>query len=65
MEKLATRGKECIYIPLLIAKQKRCKNTDEVVILVAIQIVVDSDLSAEQRRLRVQHTYSPGTSPPS
>ena len=27
--------------------------------------MVDSDLSAEQRRLRVQHMYSSGTSPPS
>ena len=33
--------------------RKRCKNADEGVILVAIQIAVDSDLSAEQRRLRV------------
>ena len=27
--------------------------------------MVNSDLSVEQRRLRIQHTYSPGTSPPS
>ena len=43
-----------------IAKRKRCKNADERVVLVAIQIAVDSDLSAEPRRLRVQHTYSLG-----
>ena len=63
MERLATRERECIFIPLKIAK--RYKNADEGVVLAAIQIAVDSDLSAEQRRLRVQHTYSPGTSPPS
>ena len=62
---LATRERECIFIPLKIARRKRCKNTDEGVILVAIQIAADSDLSAEQQHLRVQHTYSPGTSPPS
>ena len=56
---------ECMFIPLKIAKRKRCKNRDEGVVLAAIQIMVDSDLSAEQRRLRVQHMYSPGTSPPS
>ena len=59
---LATRG-ECIFIPLKIATRKRYKNTDEGVVLVAIQITVDSDLSAEPRRLRVQHTCSPVTSP--
>ena len=56
---------ECIFIPLKIAKRKRYKNAVGGVVLAAIQIAVDSDLSAEQRRLRVQHTYSPGTSPPS
>ena len=59
---LATRG-ECIFIPLKIASRKRCKNADEGVVLVAIQIAVDSDPSAEQRHLRVQHTFSPVTSP--
>ena len=59
---LATRG-ECIFIPLKIAMRKRCKNADEGVVLVAIQIAVDSDLSTEPRRLRVQHTCSPVTSP--
>ena len=52
-----------IFIPLKIAKWKRYKNADEGVVLVAIQIAVDSDLSAEPRRLRVQHTCSPVTSP--
>ena len=56
---------ECIFIPLKIAMRKRYKNANEGVVLVAIQITVDSDLSAERRRLRVQHTYSPETSPPS
>src|SRR3989337_2445734 len=61
MERLATRERgECIFIPLKITMRKRYKNADEGVVLVAIQIVVDSDLSAKQRRLRVQHTYSPG-----
>ena len=59
---LATRG-ECIFIPLKIAKRKRYKNADEAVVLVAIQIAVDSDLSTEQRCLRVQHTCSPVMSP--
>ncbi len=36
--------------------RKRCKNADEGVVLVAIQIAVDSDLSAEQQCLHVQHT---------
>ena len=57
------RERECIFIPLKIAKRKRYKNAVGGVVLVAIQIAVDSDLSAEQRRLRVQHTYSPVTSP--
>ena len=59
---LETRG-ECIFIPLKIAMQKRCKNADEGVVLVAIQIAVDSDLSTEERCLRVEHTCSPVTSP--
>ena len=59
---LAMRG-ECIFIPLKIAMRKRCKNADEGVVLVAIQIAVDSDLSTEERCLRVQHTCSPVTSP--
>ena len=64
MEKLATRVRgEFIFIPLKIATRKRYKNADEGVLLVAIQIAVDSDQSAEQRRLHVQHTCSPVTSP--
>ena len=50
-------------MPLKIARRKRCKNADEGVVLEAIQIAVDSDLSAEQRHLRIQHTCSPVTSP--
>ena len=46
-----------------IATRKHYKNADEGVILEAIQIAVDSDPSVEQRRLRVQHTCSPVTSP--
>ena len=59
MERLATRereGGECIFIPLKIVKRKRYKNADEGVVLAAIQIMVDSDLSVEQRHLHVQHT---------
>ena len=59
---LAMRG-ECIFIPLKIAMRKHYENADEGVVLIAIQIAVDSDPSAEQRRLRVQHTCSPVTSP--
>ena len=54
---------ECIFIPLKIAMRKRYKNAVGGVVHAAIQIAVDSDLSVEQRRLRVQHTYSPVTSP--
>ena len=50
-------------IPLKIGKRKRYKNADEGVVLIAIQLAVDSDLSTEQRHLRVQHTCSPVTSP--
>ena len=37
-----------MFIPLKIAIRKRCKNADEGVVLVAIQIAVDSDLSTER-----------------
>ena len=62
---LATRERECIFIPLKIAKQKRYKNAVRGVVHATIQIAVDSDLSVEQWCLRVQHTYSLRTSPPS
>ena len=52
-----------IFIPLKIAMRKRYKNAVGGVVHAVIQITIDSDLSAEQRRLRVQHTYSPVTSP--
>ena len=66
MERLATREREeCIFIPLKIAMRKRYKNAVGGVVHAVIQIAVDSDLSTEQRRLRVQHTYSPGAYPPS
>ena len=58
-----SKGDECIFIPLKIAKRKRYKNAVGGVVLAAIQIAVDSGLSAEKRRLRVQHTCSPVTSP--
>ena len=45
---LAMRERECIFIPMKIARRKRCKNADEGVVLVSIQIAVDSDLSAER-----------------
>ena len=64
MEQLATiEREECIFIPLKTTRRKRYKNVDEGVVLEAIQIAVDSDLSAEQRHLRVKHTCSPVTSP--
>ena len=56
---------ECIFIPLKIATRKRYKNADEGVVLAVIQIVEDPIQAPNRRRLRVQHTYSPGTSPPS
>ena len=59
---LATRG-ECIFIPLKIAKRKRCKNAVGGVVHKAIQIAAKSDLSTEQRCLHVQHTCNPVTSP--
>ena len=58
------RERECIFIPLKIAKRKRYKNAVGGVVHGAIQITVDSDLSAELWCLRIQHTYSPGMSLP-
>ena len=65
MEQLAMRerGVHLHIIPLKTARQKRYKNADEGVILEAIQIAVDSDLSAKQWHIHVQHTCSPVTSP--
>ena len=60
---LATRGRGVNLHTLVDRERKRCKNADEGVVLVAIQIAVDSDLSTEERCLRVQHTCSPVTSP--
>ena len=40
-EMLATRERECIFIPLKIAKRKRYKNAVDGVILTAIQIAED------------------------
>ena len=42
------RERECIFIPLKITKRKRYKNAVGGVVYAAIQIAVDSDLSAEQ-----------------
>ena len=53
---------ECIFIPLKIAMRKRCKNAVGGVVHEAIQITAESDLSTEQRCLRVQHTFSSETS---
>ena len=52
------RERECIFIPLKIAKRKRYKNAVGRVVHEAIQIAAESDLSTEQRCLRVQHTYT-------
>ena len=38
---LAMRERECIFIPLKIAKWKRCKNAVDGVVLAAIQIAED------------------------
>ena len=57
------RERECIFIPLKIAMRKRYKNAVGGVVHAAIQIAIDSDLSTEQRRIRVQHTCIPMTSP--
>jgi hypothetical protein len=59
------RERECIFIPLKIAKRKRYKNAVDGVVLEAILITEDPIQAPNGRRLRVQHTYSPGTSPPS
>ena len=59
------RERECIFIPLKIVKQKCYKNAVDGVVLAAIQIAEDPIQATNGRRLRVQHTYSPGTSPPS
>ena len=45
---LATRERECIFIPLNIAKRKRYKNAVGGVVHAMIQIAVDSDLSTER-----------------
>ena len=67
METLATREgeDECIFIPLNIVKRKRYKNAVNGVVLAAIQIAEDPIQASNGRRLRIQHTYNPGTSPPS
>ena len=54
---------ECIFIPLNIVMRKRYKNAVGGVVHEAIQIAAESDLSTEEQYLRVQHTYSPVTSP--
>ena len=41
MEILATRERECIFIPLKFIKRKRYKNTVDGVVLAAIQITED------------------------
>ena len=60
---LATRGRGVHLHTIVDRDAEGCKNADEGVVLVAIQIAVDSDLSTEERCLRVQHTCSPVTSP--
>ena len=49
------RERECIFIPLKIAKRKRYKNAVGGVVHAAIQIAVNSDLSTEQRPPRSTH----------
>ena len=52
-----------IFIPLKIAMRKRYKNAVGGVVHEVIQIAAESDLSTEERCLRVQHTCSPMTFP--
>ena len=52
---LGTRERECIFIPLRIAKWKRYKNAVDGVVLAVIQITDDQVLNGQH--LRVQHTY--------
>ena len=59
------RERECIFIPLKITKRKRYKNSVDGVVLAAIQIAEDPIQAPNGRCLRIQHMYSPGTSPPS
>ena len=42
------RERECIFISLKIAKRKRYKNVVGGVVHAAIQITIDSDISAER-----------------
>ena len=62
---LATRERECIFIPLKIAKRKRYKSAVDGVVLAAIQIAEDPIQVLNGWRLCVQHMYSPGMSPTS
>ena len=62
---LATRERECIFIPMKISKGKRYKNAVDGFVLTTIQIAEDPIQAPNGRRLHVQHTYNPGTSPPS
>ena len=64
-EMLAMRERECIFIPLKIAKRKRYKNAVDGVVLAAIQFVEDPIQAPNGWRLRAQQTYNPGTSPSS
>ena len=62
---LATRERECIFIPLKIAKRKHYKNAVDGVVLATIQIAEDPIQALNGRRLSVQPTYNPGMYPPS
>ena len=63
MERLATRERGVHLHTLEDRDAEALQNAVGGVVHAAVQIAVDSDLSAEQRRLRVQHTCSPVTSP--
>ena len=64
MERPATSRKESAstYPCRSLSRSVQVNRVDGVE-LVVIQIAVDSDLSTEERCLRVQHTCSPVTSP--
>ena len=55
---LATRERECIFIPLKIGSGSVQENGVDGVLLVVIQIT--DDLAPNGRHLRVQHTYGWG-----
>ena len=52
---LATRERECIFIPLKIAKRKRYKNAVDGIVLAAIQIAEDPIQLKWERQIPASH----------